>query len=85
MGEGDIEPTGADAVVVSEEGGRCFDSETLEMSFSRMVDRSGLTKSGERGGVMLELGCKDGEWDTSVCVPRDRMRGNKFKNDTRGS
>jgi hypothetical protein len=45
IGEGDIEPTaaGAEAVVVSEEGGRCFDSETPEMSDSRVVDRSGLT------------------------------------------
>jgi hypothetical protein len=34
---------------------------------------------------MLQLGCKDGEWDTSVCVPREKMREKKFKNDTHGS
>jgi hypothetical protein len=69
MGEDGIDPVGAE-VVVAEEGGRCFDSETPEMSDSRMVDRSGLMKRGERGGCMLELKleCKEGEWDMSMCM-----------------
>jgi hypothetical protein len=56
-----------------------FDSETPEMSDSRMVDRSGLMKRGERGGWMLgfelklRLECKEGEWDMSECMSKTRM------------